>query len=139
MRHRPSRDIVMMDIAKTMSVRSTCLRLQVGCVFSLAGRVLSTGYNGAPSGMAHCKDSTCNEETPCINTGHAEANGIAFAAKYGVSLNGCSLYTTDSPCRSCAILIVNVGVEKVYYSQPYRDTSGLDLIRAAFIPVEHLV
>jgi dCMP deaminase len=127
-----------MDVAYTFASRSTCLRLQVGCVFSLDGRILVTGYNGAPAGMDHCHPMTCNKDHPCLNTMHAEANAIAFAARHGVQLQGSTLYVTNSPCRPCAMLLINVGVEKVVYAEKYRDTSGINMLEQAKIPPYYL-
>lgn len=126
-----------MEVAYTFASRSTCLRLQVGCVFSLDGRILVTGYNGAPAHMAHCTPETCNADNPCLNTQHAEANAIAFAARHGVRLEGSTLHVTNTPCRSCALSIINIGVEKVLYAEFYRDATGLNLIKEAMILTEY--
>lgn len=130
---RPSRNETLMEMAYLMANRSTCNRLKVGAVFGFNGRLLASGYNGAPSGMPHCTPEGCNADTPCSNTQHAEANGIAFAAKYGIRLEGSSLYTTDSPCRSCAMLLINCGVTTVFYARPYRDEAGVELLKSGKI------
>lgn len=147
---RPTRDETCMDVAKVMARRSTCSRLSVGVVFATPeGRVLSSGYNGAPAGMSHC-DHTCNCETfalrhwhdkkcvanpdrGCDVAVHAEANGIAFAAKNGIALGGCWLYTTLSPCLPCAKLIINAGIVRVYMDELYRELAGMDLLKEAGI------
>lgn len=142
-----------MDAAYLFSTRSTCSRLSVGAVIAIDGRIISTGYNGAPAGLPHC-DHTCpcdagwveEDETlititqthtagcrlnPCDATVHAEANAIAFAARYGTPTLGASLYTTTSPCRQCAKLIINAGLALVVYGEEYRDTSALQLLTLA--------
>lgn len=130
---RLSREEFMIKTTFLMASRSTCNRLQVGCVFARDNRIICTGYNGAPSGMPHCGEE-CNESTPCLKTAHAEANGIAWAARHGIQLLDTTLYVTHSPCVACAMLIINAGVENVIYYEEYRLTDGIDLLNAALIP-----
>lgn len=132
---RISRDEMLMEIALIVKQRSTCLRRQVGAVLTKDGRVISTGYNGAPAGVPHCTPEKCNAEQPCIDTIHAEANAIAFASRYGYSTDGTTLYTTASPCRECAKLLINAGVTEVVYDDEYRDTSPLRLLTGVGIRV----
>lgn len=87
--------------------------------------------------MPHCGPE-CNQSTPCSNTQHAEANGIAFAAGHGVNLAGSTLYVTNSPCKSCSMLLINAGVEAVFYDVAYRITDGLDLLKAAGVKILQL-
>lgn len=111
--------------------RSTCLRLQVGAILVRDGRVISGGYNGAPSGMGHCTPETCGPDKPCARTIHAEANAIAFAAKYGIPTQDCGMWITDSPCLGCAKLIINSGISSVVFLRPYRDESPIELLLKA--------
>ena len=74
----------------------------------------------------------------CTRSLHAETNAIAFAARAGVSVEGCTMYCTMSPCINCAKVIVNSGIKKLVYMEEYRDTSGLDLLKSAGITVVHL-
>lgn len=151
---RVSRDEMLMDIAQVVASRSTCSRLLVGAVIARNGRVLSTGYNGAPSGMPHC-DHTCITPKgcemwpgvghepqcpagPCNNTIHAEANAILFAARHGVATENAEMYVTHAPCLICARLIINAGIMGVMYSVDYRDMAGHDLLMAAAIPIQRL-
>ena len=147
---RPSREEVLRQHAVVASLRSTCSRGQVGAVVSRHGRILVTGYNGAPAGMPHC-DHTCNcgypgieglmfanthlsdcaSLAPCTVSLHAEENCIAYAARWGISLEGGEMDTTDSPCMNCARLIINTGIKRVRYSRLYRVTDGLNLLEAA--------
>ena len=127
---RITRDDMLMAMAFTVSMRSTCSRLHVGAVIAYNGRVLTSGYNGTPAGMAHC-DHSFNEDKPCTTAVHAEANAIAFAARHGVATEGACLYTTHMPCYACAQLIINAGIVVVSYNIPYRDESGMDLLYAA--------
>ena len=128
---RISRDDMLIGIADVVAMRSTCLRLHVGSVIAIEGRVLSIGYNGAPPGLPHCTEETCNPSTPCTRTIHAEANSIAFASRYGASIRGACLYCTHSPCIECAKLIISSGIRQVFFRTAYRDTRPLELLKAA--------
>lgn len=137
---RPSRDWVLMQSAVLWGTRSTCTRAQVGVVISREGRVLTTGYNGAPSRMDHCNHSCdcahieishrgphevgCASLRPCTNVVHAEANAIAFAARYGVGIAGAELHTTRVPCLTCAGMIINAGIARVVWDEEHRDMEG---------------
>lgn len=152
---RPSRDEVLMQSAHLWAKRSTCARLQVGAVFARDGRILVTGYNGAPAGLPHC-DHTCNcgqveqskvdgvgyckdwcaSQHPCTQAEHAERNGIAYAARNGVRLEGCEVFLTDSPCLPCSMALVNAGVERVIYDREYRLIEGIELLREAGVIVD---
>lgn len=134
---RLTRDAMLMAIAGITALRSTCLRLQVGAIASRDGRLLGSGYNGAPSGLPHCNEHTCNEHNPCVNTVHAEQGLISFAARHGVRLEGSTLYVTHCPCQACAGLILNTGIVRVVYAHPYRITTGLDMLRAGGIELTH--
>lgn len=129
---RPSRNEVMMQVARTIASRSTCGRLQVGAVITIEGRILSTGYNGAPSRLPHCSHDF---DTPCHRAVHAEANAIAFAAKHGVSTDETELFTTHDPCLNCAMLTINAGIRTVHSAIRYRDQSGIELLREANLQV----
>jgi len=142
---RPSMDAVLLNIAQVMALRGTCSRAQVGAVFALEGRVLSTGYNGAPAGIAHCahvvdRDPEFTQSYPddpgCLLSVHAEANAIAFAAKHGVALAGSDVFTTLSPCLACAQLLINVGIKRCVAELAYRRQDGLELLHSAGIVVE---
>jgi dCMP deaminase len=113
--------------------RSTCLRLQVGAVIVRDGRIISGGYNGAPSGQPHCTPETCGPSHPCTRTIHAEANAIAFAARFGIATDGCGMWCTDSPCLDCAKLLINSGITSLTYLREYRDRAPINLLLAAKI------
>lgn len=151
---RPTRDQILIAQAEIVAQRSTCSRAQVGVVIAHESRVVAQGYNGTPAGMTHCDhacDCGANEEglaksrrdhqrwciarVACKAAVHAEANAIAFAAKYGVSTNGAHLYTTMAPCLPCSQLVVNCGIVRVVYVTPYRYEEGIQLLMEAGIPV----
>lgn len=131
---------MLMRIAAVVSLRGTCERASVGAVIARDGRVISTGYVGAPSGLADCLSIGCQigDDGGCTRTVHAEANAIAFAARFGTSVDGSELYCTHSPCLPCAKLIINAGIRKFVYEIPYRDPSGLGLLGSAGINVSIL-
>lgn len=157
-RERISRDEMFIKICQVVAQRSTCLRSQVGAVIVKDNRVVSMGYNGPVSGMPTCEDLPNVLECPtdgtfyqwkedhplmcqgagCTRSLHAETNAIAFAARAGVSVEGCTMYCTMSPCINCAKVIVNSGIKCLKYLEEYRDTSGLELLMAAGIEVGHL-
>lgn len=141
---RPSLDDYFMEIAKVVASRSTCLRQKVGAVIVKDKRILTTGYNGAPTGMPHCLDIGCLREQLKIPSGerhelcravHAEQNAIIQAAYHGVSIKDSTLYTTHQPCIMCAKMIINAGIRKVVYGQRYADERGLNFLKEAGIEV----
>lgn len=136
--NRVPRDYILMGTAKLWALRSTCRRLKVGAVLSKKGRIISTGYNGAPSGFSHCTPDVCNEDSSCKRTVHAEMNALLFAAKYGISTEGSEMYTTHAPCIDCAKAMINAGVSRVFYEQEYRNNDGLELLKQAGIHTEKI-
>lgn len=123
---RTHRNEMLMEMAEVVAKRGTCDRLQVGAVIARDGRVISSGYNGNIIGQDHCHHEP--DGPGCTEAVHAEANAILFAARYGVSTEGAQLYTTHQPCLNCAKMIINAGIANVFYSHPYRDISGLNLL-----------
>ena len=117
-------------IAKLVSSRSTCMRRSVGAVIVKDQDILATGYNGNPSGLAHCVEIGCLRTKLKVPSGtkhelctglHAEQNAIIQAAKHGTSIAGATLYCTTKPCSICAKMIIQAGIEKVVYSDMYPD------------------
>lgn len=137
---RPSRHIVIMEVANAFSSRGTCDRARVGAAIARHGRVLVTGYNGPPAGLRHC-DAECYERhlTGCLVAVHAEANAIAYGARYGISTQDAHLYSTHLPCLGCSQLIVNAGITRVTYVQDYRIKDGLDLLLSAGVDIMTLI
>jgi dCMP deaminase len=134
-------DETLLAVAFVMSQRATCPTARVGCAIALDGRVLATGYVGAPRGMPHCThdvgDDSSNRPT-CDVSVHAEANAVAFAARNGVPLDGSTVFTTLAPCTVCAKLLINVGATRVVCAQLYRDHGGVELLLRAGITVDVL-
>lgn len=119
---RISRNELYLSIAFLISRRGTCERLQVGAVITRDNRIVATGYNGPLKDSKHCQEAGCNKDDACYRSIHAEANAIYFAARYGISLEGCTLYITHSPCLKCSEAIINSGIKEVVYSHNYRDS-----------------
>lgn len=132
---RLEREEYLIEVAKLCARRSTCGRLQVGAVITDLGRIIATGYNGPPAGFEHCAEYGCDVLKVCTRTVHAEANAIAFAARFGIRTNGAFMYGTDSPCMDCAKLIIQAGIRLFVYYREYRDTAPIELMRDAGINV----
>lgn len=129
-----------MRTAAVISARGTCTRAFVGAVLAKEGRIISTGYVGAPSGLPHCSDvgDQIGADGGCTRTVHAEANAIAFAARAGTSTEGSELYCTHSPCLGCAKLIINAGITAVYFENYYRELDGLALLDDAGVYIRQV-
>lgn len=119
---RISRHQAFMEIARTMSKRSTCHRLNVGAVIVIKNRVVATGYNGPASGEPHCQGNSCNlgSSGGCLRSIHAEHNAFLYLPP-GMEVEEKVIYCTHSPCQNCAKLIKLMCVTHVYYETPYRN------------------
>ena len=142
--NRPSWEAYFMDIAMLVSKRSTCTRRSVGAVIVKDKRILSTGYNGAPTGVRHCIETGCLREELNVPSGerhelcrgiHAEQNAIIQAAYHGVSIKGATLFCTNLPCSICAKMIINAGIITIYYQTGYADQMSSDMMKEAGIDV----
>ncbi len=147
MTERPSLDEYFLEIAFVVGKRATCLRNNVGAVIVRDKRILSTGYNGAPSGMEHCLEIGCIRDMEKIPSGtrhekcravHAEQNAIIQAAIHGVSIAGATIYCTHQPCILCTKMIINSNIKRVVYATLYPDTDSLEFFRDAGVEVEHI-
>ncbi len=137
-----------MELADTVASWSSCFQenRQVGAVIVKNKRILTTGYNGAPSGVLNCKErGECLRRKLNIASGtraelcyavHAEQNAIIQAAKLGVSIDGATLYCTHQPCVICAKMIINSGISRVVYENGYPDDFSLDLFNQSGVTVE---
>lgn len=109
-----------MKIAEVVQLRSGCTRRQVGAVFVIDSRIVSTGYNQAPSKVKHCSEVGCTMyDGHCIRSIHAEMNGIFNATKAGQSLQNSTAYITSFPCLRCLMALRNAGVTKFWYKDTY--------------------
>jgi len=126
---RPSWDAYFMEIAHTVSTRATCDRGRSGCVIARDRQILVTGYVGSPVGLPHCDvvghqmKKVLHEHghitLHCVRTVHAEQNAICQAARLGISIAGATLYCRMTPCRVCAMLIINCGIIRVVCEKKY--------------------
>jgi dCMP deaminase len=137
---RPSWDQYFMEITHVVAKRSTCLRRQVGALLVKDKRILSSGYNGAPSNLPHCSEIGCLRQELNIPSGerhelcrglHAEQNAIVHAAMHGISIKGATIYITNQPCVLCAKMIINGGIKKVVFSEGYPDKLSEEILAAA--------
>ncbi len=137
---RPSWDEYFMQMAEIAKTRSTCCRRKVGAVIVKNKRILATGYNGAPSGTAHCLDIGCLREELEIPSGyrhelcrglHAEQNAMIQAAYHGVAIAGSVLYVTLQPCVLCAKMAINAGIKKIVFKGNYSDDLSLEILKEA--------
>ncbi len=142
---RPSWDAYFMHIATVVSHRSTCMRRQVGAVLVLDKRILATGYNGAPSGLSHCAEVGCLREENDVPSGerhelcrglHGEENAMLQAARYGIQIEGATIYSTHVPCVMCTKMIINCGIERVVAQTPYPDDLASELLGEAEIELK---
>ncbi|MCS7281236.1 MAG: cytidine/deoxycytidylate deaminase family protein [Desulfobacterota bacterium] len=147
MDNRPSWDSYFMEIARIVSKRSTCVRRKVGAIIVKDRRILSTGYNGAPTNLTHCSEKGCLREKLQIASGerhelcrglHAEQNAIIQAAYHGVSIKDGILYSTHLPCSICMKMLINAGIISVFYEDGYPDELSLDMISEAGIDLKKI-
>ena len=127
---RPSWDDYFMEVAHAISKRATCDRGRSGCVIARDQHLIVTGYVGSPIGFEHCDeaghdlkrvtDENGVTSEHCMRTVHAEQNAICQAAKLGVSLDGATIYTRMTPCRTCTMLLINCGIKRVVCERKYQ-------------------
>jgi dCMP deaminase len=136
---RPSWDEYFLKITAEVAQRSTCPRASVGAVVVKDKRILTTGYNGAPSGLPHCTEVGCLLiDNHCVRAIHAEQNALLQSARHGVALARGTLYVTHQPCLTCAKLIINAGLVRVVFTQAYRDPIAAEFLHDAGIQVDQL-
>jgi len=147
--------ILYKKILEAFAEQSTCIRVKVAAIIVRNGRIISTGWNGVPSGQDHC-EHVFNFH-PALETGdheeflkvhykfaekneiHAEQNAISYAARNGIMTSGADIYTSISPCTNCAKLICASGIKKVFYVKEYdRDKEGIFFLKSNNIVCEEL-
>lgn len=142
---RASWDEYFMEIAEIVKKRSTCIRRQVGAVIVRENRIITTGYNGAPSGLSHCTElGTCERQRLGIPSGerhelcralHAEQNAIIQAANVGVSTKDATIYVTVQPCIICAKMLINAGIVRIVHKGEYPDEMARQMLAEAGVEV----
>jgi len=157
-------EIIYMQIAYQTAKLSYAKRRRVGCVIVKDEQIVSFGYNGTPHGFDNdceedqiryydnpdhamtlmdkgykCEDGCCSKVVTKQEVLHAESNAITKLAKSTLTSDGADLYTTTAPCFDCAKLIIQAGISRVYYSEDYRDMSGVELLEKAGIEVNEVI
>ena len=145
---RLSWDEYFMQIAEIVKTRSTCLRRSVGAVIVQDRRIVATGYNGAPKGIAHCAErGGCLRQKLNVPSGqrhelcmalHAEQNAIIQAATSGQSIDGATIYVTHQPCVICAKMIINAGIKRIVVKEGYPDDLAVEILTEAGLEIEML-
>ena len=137
-----------MEVANLVATWSSCYQenRQIGAVIARDKRILTTGYNGASSGVESCKErGYCLRRQQNIPSGtrheicyatHAEQNAIIQAARLGLSVEGATLYCTHQPCVICAKMIINSGIKRIVYREGYPDEFSLALLEEAGVAIE---
>ncbi len=135
-----------MELTEQVGTWASCFRRKVGAVIVRDNRVMATGYNGAPQGIASCVErGECLREKMNIESGthaelcyaaHAEQNALIQAARYGINIDGSTLYCTHQPCVICAKMIINAGIRRVVYKEGYPDAFSLQLFAEAHTDIE---
>ena len=145
---RPSWDDYFMEVAHAVSKRATCDRGRSGCVIARNKQILVTGYVGSPMGFNHCdevghqikKVTHENGEISehCVRTVHAEQNAICQAAELGIPIEGATLYCRMTPCRTCAMLLINCGIIRVVCERRYHQAKeSEEMFEQAGIALEY--
>ncbi|MBQ0108345.1 MAG: cytidine/deoxycytidylate deaminase family protein [Phascolarctobacterium sp.] len=143
--NRPTWDEYFMEMATVAAKRSTCLRRSVGAVIVKNKQILASGYNGTPMGLPHCEEVGCLREQLKVPSGkchelcrgvHAEQNAITQAAYHGVSVKGATLYCTHQPCVVCTKMLINAGIERIVYANPYPDELAQEMMGQSKIKID---
>lgn len=118
-----------MEVCRAIAKRATCDRWRSGCVIARENQILVTGYVWAPKWLPHCDDvghllktlqhDDGHSSQHCVRTVHAEQNAICQAAKLGIALDKATLYCKMTPCRACAMMIINCGITRVVCEKKY--------------------
>ena len=160
-------EIIYMQMAYQTAKLSYAQRRRVGCIIVKDEQIVSYGYNGTPHGFDNrceeddiryyenpdfaieledehgytCENGCCTKKDAITKREvlHAESNAITKLAKSTMTSDGADLYTTTAPCFDCAKLIIQAGIKRVYYSEDYRDMSGVELLNKANIEVKEVI
>ena len=146
---RPDWDRYFLDLCEAVSKRATCDRGRAGCVIVKDKRIMTTGYVGAPAGLPHCDEvghdlrrvitPEDNISQHCVRTLHAEQNAIIQAARFGIPLEGATLYCKMTPCRTCAMILINAGIKRVVCEKRYHaDEDTIKMFAQAGVELEIL-
>ena len=135
---RPTPDEYFLGIVEQVAKRSTCLRHHDGAVIVRGKQIISTGYNGSVEKLPHCDELGCIREQNRVPSGerqelcrgaHAEGNAITFAARYGIAVQGATMYCSRHPCSYCAKAIANSGIKRVVFIEDYPDELAKEMLQ----------
>jgi dCMP deaminase len=129
-------DIRYLRMARIWAENSYCQRRRVGALMVKDKTIISDGYNGTPSGFANVCEDSAGVTLPYVL--HAEANAITKVARSNNASEGSTLYVTTSPCMECSKLIIQAGIKRVVFSELYRISDGMSLLKEAGVEVIHL-
>ena len=146
---RPSWDDYFMEVANAISKRATCDRGKSGCVIARNRQLIVSGYVGSPTGFPHCDDAghqikkvtheNGDMTEHCMRTVHAEQNAICQAARIGVSISSATIYTRMTPCRICAMLLINCGIKRVVCERRYHQGEESErMFKEAGIQIDYM-
>lgn len=149
MDNRPSWDEYFMNVVREIGKRGTCDRGRTGCVIVKDHRILATGYVGSPPGLKHCDElghllrkvtyEDNSEHMHCVRTIHAELNAICAAARFGISLDGSTVYMKLEPCEACARALIAAGIKRIVCEGRYHGAKRtLEILQDTGISVEYL-
>lgn len=142
---RPSWKQFFFGVCELTALMSTCTRRKVGAIIvdPASKRILSTGFNGAPSKVKHCTTETClrkdipsGEQLQKCKAVHAEINCIAQASQYGISTKGMVMYCTHKPCSDCMKFLMNTGITTIYYKEDYPSPFTDDLLSGPEVEIK---
>lgn len=137
-----------MEMAELISTWSSCFQenRKIGALIVKDKRIMTTGYNGAPSGIKSCVDrQECLRRINNIPSGthhevcyaiHAEQNAILQAARLGISVKDATIYCTHQPCIICSKMIINAGIKRVVYMYSYPDDFSVKILNEAGVKLE---
>ena len=146
---RPTWDEYFMEVCRAIAKRATCDRGKSGCVIAKENQILATGYVGSPSGLPHCDEAghelkkvlhdDGSVSMHCVRTVHAEQNAICQAARRGVAIDGATVYCKMTPCRTCAMMLINCGIKRIVCEKKYHaGAESEQLFKTAGIPLEYV-
>ena len=144
---RPSRDEYFMEVCQSVAKRATCDRGRSWCLIARDHQILVTWYVWAPRWLPHCddvwhllkevKDEDWHTSMHCMRTVHAEQNAICQAAKLWISLEWATLYCKMTPCRACAMMIINCWIKRIMCEKKYHAGSeSEEMFKQAWIQLE---
>ena len=141
---RISFEELFVETTKLVAKRSSCVKAQQAALLIKDNRIISFGYNGPPAGTLNCLEDggeeACGKDSngSCRLGIHAEQNAIGYAARNGINTEGCIIYCTQTPCISCAKLVVASGIKEFYYIDEYRLDEGKKFLAACKIKISKI-